>query len=85
MRTSVLFAGLLSLAGGINGLEVDNVKLFESLGGVPENWRQVSSVNASEVLRFMIAVKQVIDVQNLQSLQCNQTERLCLGICGSAC
>ncbi|KAK8219131.1 tripeptidyl-peptidase-like protein [Phyllosticta capitalensis] len=58
MRTSVLFAGLLSLAAGINGLEVDNVKLFESLNGVPENWHQVSPVNASEVLRFMIAVKQ---------------------------
>ncbi|KAK7541932.1 tripeptidyl-peptidase-like protein [Phyllosticta citribraziliensis] len=58
MRTSVLFAGLLSLAAGAHGLDLDTVELFESLRGVPENWHQVSSANASEVLRFMIAVKQ---------------------------
>lgn len=59
MRASTIFAGLLSVAGVVNGLTFSAAELFEKLRAVPENWHQIGSPDAAQKLRFMIAVKQV--------------------------
>ncbi|KAH7053096.1 tripeptidyl-peptidase-like protein [Macrophomina phaseolina] len=58
MRATAVLAGLLSVAGAVNGLSFSAAELFEKLRGIPENWHQVGSPDAAQRLRFMIAVKQ---------------------------
>ncbi|KAF2138489.1 uncharacterized protein K452DRAFT_256012 [Aplosporella prunicola CBS 121167] len=58
MRAATLVAGLLSLAGAVNGLSFANLERLEELRAVPKDWHQVGSPEADQKLRFMIAVKQ---------------------------
>ncbi|KAF2091895.1 tripeptidyl-peptidase-like protein [Saccharata proteae CBS 121410] len=58
MRATTLFAGLAAFAGAINAFSTSGIELMDSLRGVPDNWHLVRSPDASQKLRFMIAVKQ---------------------------
>ena len=59
MRTSVLLVGLFSLARAVNCLQNSNLKVMESLRGVPDGWKETKAPDPNKRLHFRIAVTQV--------------------------
>jgi hypothetical protein len=59
MKLSTLFSGLICTAVVVHGLNIEESKLFESLGQIPPGWQSIGAPEPTTRMAFKIALKLV--------------------------
>lgn len=59
MRYCTILAGLLSVAGAVNGLATSHVEIMEKLREVPEGWIAAAIPSPSRRMHFRVALTKV--------------------------